>query len=167
MELRASEQFDIIMLFEVIEHIPEPAEFIQSILPVLKPGGSLIVGTDNFTSAAVQTLAAGFPKWIPHEHVSFFSPQTLTALLARSPDLRLVDTRSFTTWEMLARSLLCRLTSGRRGGVVYDYEADQRQDAQRKYRLFTLRLAINQLWFRLAHRRDLGGAMMYLHMRKS
>ncbi|MGJ4996976.1 class I SAM-dependent methyltransferase [Bradyrhizobium sp. HKCCYLS3077] len=165
-ELRDSDRFDVITLFEVIEHLPEPAAFIRSILPLLKPGGSLIVGTDNFESDAVETLGAGFPKWIPHEHVSFFSPKTLTMMLTDDTGLEIVGTSSFTTWELLARTLVFRLTSGRRGAATYDYDAIQTQDGQRQYRLFTLRLALNRLWFRLARRTDLGGAMMYLHVRK-
>lgn len=40
-----NEMFDIITLFEVIEHINQPAPFLASCLPFAKPGGWLILST--------------------------------------------------------------------------------------------------------------------------
>jgi polyprenyldihydroxybenzoate methyltransferase/3-demethylubiquinol 3-O-methyltransferase len=39
------EQFDILSLFEVIEHITHPAEFLDSCASFVKPGGWLIMST--------------------------------------------------------------------------------------------------------------------------
>lgn len=39
------EQFDVVSLFEVIEHINCPAPFLSSCLPFVKPGGWLILST--------------------------------------------------------------------------------------------------------------------------
>ena len=39
------EQFDVVSLFEVIEHINWPAPFLSSCLPFVKPGGWLILST--------------------------------------------------------------------------------------------------------------------------
>ncbi len=39
------EQFDVVSLFEVIEHINQPAPFLRSCLPFVKPGGWLILST--------------------------------------------------------------------------------------------------------------------------
>ena len=39
------EQFDVVSLFEVIEHIDWPAPFLSSCLPFVKPGGWLILST--------------------------------------------------------------------------------------------------------------------------
>lgn len=38
-------QYDIVTLFEVIEHIDYPADFLDSCLPFVKPGGWLILST--------------------------------------------------------------------------------------------------------------------------
>ena len=41
----SQDQFDILTLFEVIEHINQPAPFLHSCLPFVKPGGWLILST--------------------------------------------------------------------------------------------------------------------------
>jgi 2-polyprenyl-3-methyl-5-hydroxy-6-metoxy-1,4-benzoquinol methylase len=166
-DLSSSDQFDVITVFEVIEHIPTPYEFILELCDHLKVGGSLIVGTDNFVSDVVSVLGDRFPKWIPHEHVSFFTPNSLKAVLAKSGKLTFSAARSFTPWELLLRKLAFRATSGRKGGKSYSYQAESSTDNNRGYRFFALRLTANRLWFKLTHRPDLDGEMMYIHMIKS
>ncbi|KAL8658982.1 MAG: hypothetical protein Q9226_000662 [Calogaya cf. arnoldii] len=39
------EQYDVVSLFEVIEHINTPAPFLKSCLPFIKPGGWLVLST--------------------------------------------------------------------------------------------------------------------------
>ncbi|KAL8734662.1 MAG: hypothetical protein Q9166_001318 [cf. Caloplaca sp. 2 TL-2023] len=39
------EQYDVVSLFEVIEHISTPAPFLKSCLPFVKPGGWLVLST--------------------------------------------------------------------------------------------------------------------------
>lgn len=41
----SEDQFDVVTLFEVIEHINRPAPFLTSCLPFVKPGGWLILST--------------------------------------------------------------------------------------------------------------------------
>lgn len=165
-DLTADDQFDIITLFEVIEHIPEPREFILRVCDHLKPGGSLIIGTDNFASDVVNVLGRQFPKWIPHEHVSFFTGTTLTQMLGRLGPLKLAAVWSFTPWELQVRKLIFRATSGRKGGKTYSYEAERNADLAGGYRFFPLRLAINRIWFGLTSGPNLNGEMMYIHVIK-
>jgi 2-polyprenyl-3-methyl-5-hydroxy-6-metoxy-1,4-benzoquinol methylase len=165
-ELSDEDQFDIITIFEVIEHIPEPLQFIQGVCRHLKKGGSLVVGTDNFTSEVVNVLAERFPKWIPHEHVSFFTPSSLKAMLLRCDGLTFNAARSFTPWELLLRKLVFQATSGRKGGKSYSYQAERSGHGNAGYRFFPLRLAANRSWFKLSQRADLNGEMMYIRMMK-
>lgn len=41
-------QYDSIFIFQVLEHIAMPAEFISSALTCLRPGGSLVISTPNY-----------------------------------------------------------------------------------------------------------------------
>ena len=45
----SEEQFDVVSLFEVIEHISRPAPFLRSCLPFVKSGGWLILSTISRT----------------------------------------------------------------------------------------------------------------------
>ena len=69
--------------FEVIEHTLNPVEFIREMTQYVKPGGRLLIMTDNFCSRRAQSLGAGFPKWIPHVHISHFSPVTLKSAIEK------------------------------------------------------------------------------------
>lgn len=41
------EQFDLILLLEVIEHVHRPRELVERLLPSLVPGGALVLSTPN------------------------------------------------------------------------------------------------------------------------
>ncbi|KAL8737454.1 MAG: hypothetical protein Q9181_001670 [Wetmoreana brouardii] len=54
------EQYDVVSLFEVIEHINAPGPFLKSCLPFVKPGGWLVLSTiaRTWTSWAVTKVVA-------------------------------------------------------------------------------------------------------------
>ena len=55
-----SEQFDIVTLFEVLEHVNAPGPFLELLLPHVKPGGWLVLSTiaRTWTSWAVTNVVA-------------------------------------------------------------------------------------------------------------
>jgi len=75
--------FDIITLFEVIEHLTNPIALTQEMMRILKPGGILLIGTGNADSWTVQVQSE---KWEYFDisghggHISFFTPQSMTKL---------------------------------------------------------------------------------------
>ncbi|KAF2110574.1 hexaprenyldihydroxybenzoate methyltransferase mitochondrial precursor [Lophiotrema nucula] len=56
----AEEQYDIVSLFEVLEHVNAPGPFLTQILPHVKPGGWLVLSTiaRTWTSWAVTNVMA-------------------------------------------------------------------------------------------------------------
>jgi len=82
----ADNRFDLVTLFEVIEHLTEPADLLLEIRRILKPGGILLVGTGNGASWTAQVLGA---KWeyfdisLHGGHISFFNPASLRLLAKR------------------------------------------------------------------------------------
>lgn len=50
-----AEFFDVVASFQVIEHIPNPKEFIEAMKNLLKPGGVLILATPNNDSKLFKT----------------------------------------------------------------------------------------------------------------
>ena len=65
-----SDQFDILTLFEVLEHVTHPAPFLASCLPHVKPGGWLILSTiaRSWTSwMTTKLIAEDIVRLVPRE----------------------------------------------------------------------------------------------------
>lgn len=159
--------FDVVCLFEVVEHIAEPVPFIREAAAKVKPGGLLVIGTDNFSSALVEAMGDRFPKWIPHQHISLFDHKTLPLLIAKAGGLELVKSVSFTPWELEVQRSALSLSGGKRGGKVFALDAELKSENQRPYPLFALRKRFNRRWAAATLRNDLSGAMMIVAARKS
>lgn len=158
--------FDVVASFEVIEHVADPVAFLREQSTYVRPGGHVIVMTDNFESAVVRRLGAAFPKWIPHTHISHFGPASLRRAVA-SAGLEPVRSMSFTPWEDTARALVHRLL-GREVAPeqAYDVEAAMTTEMSGEYKFFRIRRLLNAAWARMTCRPDLEGALMYLLARK-
>lgn len=91
-----AENFDIITLWDVIEHLPYPSEVLLSIHRWLKPSGWLFLNTPNIASIPARALGA---RWmlLLREHIWYFTPQTLQILLSKC-GFRLASTRSNLVW---------------------------------------------------------------------
>jgi len=81
--LPSDQQFDIISLFEVIEHIQRPSPFLQSCLTHLKPGGWLIGSTiarTNVSWFTTKFVAEDILRMVPrgtHDWNQYIQPQEL------------------------------------------------------------------------------------------
>ena len=76
-----SEQFDIATIWDVIEHVEEPFEFLLDIRKRLCSGGFLVLSTGNYKS--VDRLSAGKQHWMYQlDHRWYFSPESIGRLLS-------------------------------------------------------------------------------------
>ncbi|MCH8004062.1 MAG: class I SAM-dependent methyltransferase [Nanoarchaeota archaeon] len=79
------ESFDVITIFDVIEHVPNPKKTILQIKNLLKPGGIISITTPNIGSLPAKILGK---KWEEvrrvREHIYYFSDKTLNRLLKES-----------------------------------------------------------------------------------
>jgi SAM-dependent methyltransferase len=76
--------FDVITIFQTIEHDPHPAELCERLYKLLAPGGVLMVTTpaaDGFVARAMGRRWFGYRNI---EHVSFFSRDSLRFALERA-----------------------------------------------------------------------------------
>ena len=73
--------FDVVMLYHVLEHMLHPVEEIEEIFRVLKPGGTLIVGTPNFDSACARRYGEKYRMLHDPTHISLFSSDSLDRFL--------------------------------------------------------------------------------------
>ena len=72
--------FDVITMWDVIEHLPDPVEEIRECYRLLKPGGLLCLSTMNVESAFARLLGKRWP-WYMRMHLYYFSPLTISRLL--------------------------------------------------------------------------------------
>jgi 2-polyprenyl-3-methyl-5-hydroxy-6-metoxy-1,4-benzoquinol methylase len=92
--IHASQQpaasFDLVTMFDVIEHVPDPASDIAATFRLLKPGGWFVLSTPNIDGLFPRLsykLAHKLDYW-PHpeppHHLYQFSVRTLSAMLAKA-----------------------------------------------------------------------------------
>jgi glycosyltransferase involved in cell wall biosynthesis/SAM-dependent methyltransferase len=78
-----TEQYDLCVLSDVIEHVRDPLDFLREIHRVLKPGGILFIATPSIDSWSARFMKQ---KWMEFkaEHLTYFDRQTLQTALAKS-----------------------------------------------------------------------------------
>jgi len=79
--LFSPESFEIICLFQVIDHLPEPGAVLAECHKLLRPGGLILIISHNVDSLSAKLLRNRSPI-IDIEHTYLFSPATLSRLLA-------------------------------------------------------------------------------------
>jgi SAM-dependent methyltransferase len=76
--------YDVVTLWDVIEHVPDPAAVIAECHRLLRPGGVLAMSTPDAGSPPAKWLKG---RWLGFrsidEHLYFFSRASMRALLAR------------------------------------------------------------------------------------
>ncbi len=84
-EYSASEQkqlFPLVTAIDVIEHVPNPAAFIEAAVSTLQPGGRLIVDTPNAAALNIKIQGITWKGFNPF-HIFLFNPDNLAKLLER------------------------------------------------------------------------------------
>jgi len=76
-----AESFDVITSFEVIEHLNNPIEEINTIYRLLRPGGIFYCTTPNFNSLLRYWLMTDYKVIEYPEHLSYYTKKTLTKLM--------------------------------------------------------------------------------------
>lgn len=77
----ADEQFDLITLFHVLEHIVEPKQMLSEMLRVLKPGGRLVVALPNHASWDAKHYEKFWAAWDVPRHLYHYNPKSILSLM--------------------------------------------------------------------------------------
>jgi len=83
-------KFDAVTFWAVLEHLPEPEQFLAKAESVLRPGGLCFVLVPNMKSLAARLLGARC-RYIYPQHLNYFTKPTLTRLV--EPRFSLVEVR--------------------------------------------------------------------------
>lgn len=75
------EQFDLILLSHVIEHIFDPEPFLATIAKSLADGGRLVVITPNAASISARASGAKWPMLVPQDHVTMLTPEAMSRIV--------------------------------------------------------------------------------------
>ncbi len=89
-----SSTFDAVILWHVLEHLPQPDQTLDEIARVLKPGGRLIIAVPNLGSWQSRWSGANWFHLDLPRHVYHFSDRTLAKLVDRH-GFQVCSTRHF------------------------------------------------------------------------
>jgi len=87
--LSQKENFDVVCSLEVVEHVADVPQFIESLSSLLKPGGLLFMSTlnKNWISYVLTILVAeNILRWCPpgtHDWKNYIEPENLRMILGR------------------------------------------------------------------------------------
>jgi 2-polyprenyl-3-methyl-5-hydroxy-6-metoxy-1,4-benzoquinol methylase len=81
---------DVITLWDVIEHVPQPKMLIDAALEALKPGGLLALNTPDSKSVLARMLKAKWHLVVPPEHLFLMNSVSLKKLL--EPNFEILET---------------------------------------------------------------------------
>ncbi|MBU6154715.1 MAG: methyltransferase domain-containing protein [Bdellovibrionales bacterium] len=76
-------KFDVIAMFDVIEHVADPVKTLESLRKLLKPGGKILFSTINIESTFAILLGPLWP-WFMDMHLFYFSDRGYHTMLHRS-----------------------------------------------------------------------------------
>ena len=102
---------DVVVLLDVIEHLPEPYEVLLRCTRHLRPDGIIVLTTGDFGSAAARLMGARWRLMTPPQHLWFFTAPSIRRLASRL-GLRVESLEH--PWKIVPLSLIL-FQLGRRG----------------------------------------------------
>ena len=125
-----TQYFDLITLWDVIEHVDFPHETLETAINLLKPGGFLFLDTPSrevlsyklsqrlyrFSSGKMSLFLPSFYSTAPYGHKQIFTWQQLTGLLENLGLEVIFTTHSYTTNLLRGNKIIlgCQKTAGLR-----------------------------------------------------
>src|SRR6185436_3792462 len=89
--------FDVVTMFNVLEHLPDPRKVESKLFDVVSPGGYLVIETWDPQSWFARLLGSRWPTYAPPTVLYCFTRRALARLFARGR-WSLVSYRPSTKW---------------------------------------------------------------------
>ena len=111
---------DVAVMWDVIEHLPNPSTIIEKLQQVLKPNGHLFITTGDIDSKLAKSQGSRWRMIHPPSHLQYFSKNTLTKLF-NSKGFEVIDVKYPGYWRSLGQILhgLFILGSNDKESVMY------------------------------------------------
>lgn len=111
--------FDLLVLDNVLEHLPDPRRVLDELRGFLRPDGRLVIVTPNMASGHFRFLKCRWtPELAPHVHLFLFTPDALEAAL-KAAGLRTLALGSFHLPFYSWRAWVHRVASGDMRGALW------------------------------------------------
>ncbi len=94
---KIKKEYDVICMWDVIEHIANPCETLLRIKKRLRNNGYIFLSTPNIGALWAKVLKSKWPFMTPPEHLSFFSLRSINRL-ADLLDMEIVEWHSKGKW---------------------------------------------------------------------
>ncbi len=75
--------FDAAVMLDVLEHMQDPGVVLDKLHAAMRPGAQLLLTTGDYGSLLARAMGKHWRLMTPPQHLWFFSPATVTALLER------------------------------------------------------------------------------------
>jgi len=106
---RPERRYDAIVLFNVLEHLKDPAGALQKMSSILSPAGYLVLEIPSIDSFLAKKQKENW-EMITVEHFSYFSQKTITAFLnTYGFSVKQISVRQFDEWHLGIKECLIRL----------------------------------------------------------
>lgn len=109
--------FDVVTMWDVIEHVPDPVGTLAEVRRILRAGGVLLLSTVNGESWQARLWGRYWGGWDVPRHLQVFSSQTLRRLLENT-GFEVVKRFSFPMERFYAVESARRYLQGHAGGSV-------------------------------------------------
>ena len=111
----APRAFDVVSLFDVLEHVLEPARTLRACAELLAPGGIIFLYVPNFDSASRLLMGANAHFIWPTHHLNYYTPATIRDLMLRhalTPELIVTEGLDIEDYIWYRREVLHRDADG-------------------------------------------------------
>lgn len=107
---------DVIVMFDVVEHLPDPRQTLELFCRHLSPDGIIVITTGDFASLYARLARRHWRLMTPPQHLWYFTPKSMKRLAsAAGLELQYCDH----PWKLVPLSLITfqlrRMTGGRTG----------------------------------------------------
>ena len=83
-DMANGDTFDVVTMWDVIEHLTNPQSYVDKIRKILKPGGILAINTPDAGSLFAKVMGKRWHLYVPPEHLVYFTVRSLEAFLVKN-----------------------------------------------------------------------------------